>query len=79
MTDLRPVKRAATTARRARAEYRRAMLEAHRGGATYADLGRAAGVSPQAARVIVERASRSQSNATLSAAQQGSVPRDLSE
>jgi len=37
------------------------MLEAHSAGATYADIGRAAGVSPQAARVVIERANRSQS------------------
>ena len=34
------------------------MLEAHAAGATYADLARAADVSPQAARVLVERARR---------------------
>lgn len=56
MVDLRPVKKAATNARRARDEYRRALVEAHQAGATYAELAAAVGVSRQAVRVLVERA-----------------------
>jgi len=55
MPDLRPVKRAASRVRRARDEYRRALVEAHTAGATFADIARAVGVSPQAVRVLVER------------------------
>jgi len=55
MTDLRPVKKAAARVRRARDEYRRALADAHQAGATYADIARTAGVSPQAVRVLVER------------------------
>ena len=58
---LRSVKRASQRLREARTGYRRILVEAHAAGASYADLGRAAGISQQAARVIVERASRSQS------------------
>jgi transposase-like protein len=57
-TDLRPVTRAASRVRRARDEYRRALAEAHAAGATFAEIARAVGVSPQAVRVLVNRSQR---------------------
>lgn len=60
--DLSAVKRAARDRRAARDAYRRALVDAHAAGATYAELAAAAGVSRQAVRVLISRATSSSSS-----------------
>jgi len=56
--DLARVRRAAARARRARDEYRRALVDARTSGASLEEIARAAGVSRQSVHVLIRRASR---------------------
>lgn len=55
MDELQRATRALKAKRRADTQYRAAVIAAHQAGASYADIGKALGISRQAVRVLVTR------------------------